>query len=49
MPPDFSYIARAYGLAYRKIGSRAELSEALQRFGQRRQAIVLEMFADEFK
>ena len=47
-PPDFSYIARAYGYPHRRIGSRDELRTALQEFGTRRQVVVLEIVADEF-
>ncbi len=48
-PPDFSHIARAYGLNYRRVATRDALADALQVFGTRRQSGVLEIFADEFE
>ena len=47
-PPDFSHIARAYGLNYRRVVTREALADALQVFGARRQSWVLEIFADDF-
>lgn len=48
-PPDFAHIAAAYNYPYRKITSRDALGTALQEFGRRRQVVVLEIVADEFK
>jgi acetolactate synthase I/II/III large subunit len=47
-PPDFAHIARAYGYPHRKITSRDALAAALNDFGSRRQAVILEISADEF-
>ena len=47
-PPDFAHIARAYALNYRRIDSAASLAQALREFAARPQAIVLEIFAEEF-
>lgn len=47
-PPDFSLIARAYGLNYRRVASCDTLANALQVFGSSRQSLVIEIFADEF-
>lgn len=48
-PPDFSLVARAYGLNYRRIANRGAVADALQAFGAHRQIWVLEIFADELK
>jgi acetolactate synthase-1/2/3 large subunit len=47
-PPDFAYIARAYGYPHRRIGSRGALATALSDFGSRRQVLILEITASEF-
>ncbi|MDB6089043.1 MAG: hypothetical protein JWN85_1827 [Gammaproteobacteria bacterium] len=47
-PPNFAHVAQAYGLTYRRITSRDALGAALRDFGARRQAIILEISADEF-
>jgi acetolactate synthase I/II/III large subunit len=47
-PPDFVYIARAYGYSHRRIGSRGALTAALSDFGSRRQVVILEITASEF-
>ncbi len=47
-PPDFSYVAKAYGYPYRKIATRSALVAALKDFGSRRQIVVLEIAAADF-
>jgi len=47
-PPDFSHIARAYGHPYRRITSQFDLRVALKEFGGQRQAVILEVVAEEF-
>ena len=48
-PPDFSYLARAYGYRYRLIEDPASLEQALREFGSRRQIVFLELRADGFE
>jgi thiamine pyrophosphate-dependent acetolactate synthase large subunit-like protein len=48
-PPEFEHIARAYGYPYRRITSQTALSSALREFGERRQVVVIELPAEEFK
>jgi acetolactate synthase-1/2/3 large subunit len=47
-PPDFGHIAQAYGLEHRKVTTQQALAAALGEFATRRQAIVLEIAANEF-
>ncbi len=47
-PPDFAYIARAYGYPYLKVTSRSSLQAALASFGTRRQILIIEIPVDEF-
>ena len=46
-PPDFSYIARAYGYAHYSIRSSEALEVALRAFAARRQVAILEVLVDE--
>jgi len=48
-PPDFAHIAAGYNYPFRKITSRDELGAALQEFSRRRQIVVLEIVADQFR
>ena len=48
-PPDYSYIARAYGYAHCPIDSLESLERALREFGARRQVVVLEVRAENFE
>ncbi len=46
-PPDFSYIAHAYGYAHHRIRSSETLEVALRAFAARRQVVILEVLVDE--
>ena len=48
-PPDFELIARAYRYPYQKITSLAALTAALEEFGKRRQVVIIEIPAADFK
>lgn len=48
-PPDFAFIARAYGYAHQRIESLASLERALRAFGERRQIVLLEVDASAFE
>ena len=48
-PPDFSHLAQAYRIPYERIATREALAAALKRFGAGRQAVMLEIFAEDFR